>query len=104
MPPDSESVCPFCQARHPFRGTAEHPFPFTAYGDFEVYRCPCGAVGSPSEGRRGGRLAARRHEVTLCRGILHAEPGACRVDLNYFTLTDPLLLMLWAKRRASRAA
>ena len=97
----SEIVCPFCQARRPFMGTAEQPFPFEGYGDFEVYRCPCGPVGSPSGDVGEAGWPLDEVEEALCRGILQAERGACHVDLNYITLTEPPMLMLWAKRRAS---
>ena len=101
---DSEIVCPFCHARHPLTGTPEHPFPFQGYGDFEFYRCPCGAVASPSGDIGEAGWPLDDVEAALCRRILHAERAACHVELNYVTLTDPPMLMLWAKRRASPGA
>jgi len=95
----SEIVCPFCHAPHPFMGTALHPFPFEGYGDFEVYRCPCGAVGSPSGDIGEAGWPLDDVENALCKGILQLERGACHVDLNYVTHTEPPMLMLWAKRR-----
>ena len=97
----SEIVCPFCQARHPFMGTEENPFPFEGYGDFEVYRCACGAVGSPSGDIGEAGWPLDDVEDALCRAILESERGACHVDLNVITHTDPPMLMLWAKRGAS---
>lgn len=104
MPPDSEIVCPFCQARCPFVGTEDLPFPFEGYGDFEVYRCPCGAVGSPSGDIGEAGWPLDDVENALCNAILQAERGGCHVDLNYVTLTDPPMLMLWAKRRPGPGA
>ncbi len=98
MPPDSEIVCPFCKARHPFLGTARQPLAFRRYGDLEVYRCPCGAAGSLSGdiGKAGWR--PDQLEEALCRAVLQSERRACHVELNYITCTDPPLLMVWAKR------
>ncbi|MGD0264281.1 MAG: hypothetical protein ABSD47_04890 [Candidatus Methylomirabilota bacterium] len=104
MPPDSEVVCPFCGHRTPLTGDPIHPFVFEGYRDFECYRCPCGAVGSPSGdiGEAGWSLDAV--EQALCRGILQAERGTCHVDINYVTQTIPPLLILWAKRRPAPPA
>jgi hypothetical protein len=104
MRSDSELVCPFCHARHPFMGTAEQPFPFESYGDFNVYRCTCGAVGSPSGDVGEAGWPLDDVEDALCRAILESERGACHVDLNYITLTEPPMLMLWAKRWTAPSA
>ena len=85
-------------------GTEENPFPFEGYGDFEVYRCPCGAVGSPSGDIGEAGWPLDDVEEALCRGILQVERGACHVDVNYVTHTEPPMLMLWAKRWATPAA
>jgi len=101
MPPDSEIVCPFCGHRQPLAGDALKPFPFEGYGDFEVYRCPCGAVGSPSGDIGEAGWPLDHVEEALCKGFLQAERGACHVDINHVTQTDPPMLMLWGKRRGS---
>jgi len=99
MPADSEIVCPFCRSRHPFMGTPQDPLPFEGYGDLDLYRCRCGAVGSPSGDIGEAGWPLDDVENALCKGILQAERRVCHVHLNYVTLRDRPMLMLWAKRR-----
>lgn len=94
----SQIVCPFCLARCRFVGDEERPFPFEGYGDFEVFRCLCGAMGSPSGDVGEAGWPLEDVEAALA-ALLNTDRGIMRVNLNYITQTDPPLLMLWAKRR-----
>lgn len=96
---DSEIVCPFCGHRCPLAGDPVHPSAFERHGRFDLYRCPCGAVGSPSGDIWVAGWPMDDVVQVLCHGILEVERGACDLNLNYVTHTDPPMLMLWAKRR-----
>ena len=104
MPSDMEIVCPFCQARHPLMGTTSRPYPFGRSGDFNVYRCPCGAVGLPPDILNEADWTVHIRKELISCGFLQAESAACDVDMNYVTLTDPPMQMLWANRRARPTA
>jgi hypothetical protein len=96
---DSVIVCPFCEATCPLMGDEERPFPFEGYGDFEAYRCPCGAVGSPSGdvGEAGWPLEDVEGAVAA---LLSTVRGTMRVTINYVTNTEPPMLMFWGKARS----
>ncbi len=96
---DSEIVCPFCAARCPLMGTAETPFPFKGYGHFEVYRCPCGAVGLPSWDIGEDGWPRDHLQKLASKAAVEARLGDCDVDLDYVTHIAPPPVMLWAKRR-----
>ena len=91
-------VCPFCKVGCALIGDEARPFPFEGYGDFEVYRCPCGSVGSPSGDIGEAGWPLDEVEAALA-SILECARGTMRVDINYVTQTDPQILMLWGKRR-----
>lgn len=94
----SEILCPWCHAACPLRGDEAHPFPFEGYGDFNAFRCLCGAIGSPSGdiGEAGWPLD---QVETAISGLLAIPRGRMEVTLNHVTLTDPPMLMLWGRRR-----
>lgn len=94
----SEIVCPFCSATCPLTGDEARPFPFEGYGDFEAYRCACGAIGSPSGdiGEAGWPLDAV--EAALA-GLLTVQRGGMETTINHVTYTHPPMLMLWGRRR-----
>lgn len=112
-----EIVCPFCQARRRLVGDGrsdivwqecyeegeegeEGDWTFTGQRLFHVYKCPCGAVASPSIcDALGAKWRLDDLEQALCSGSLDAEREECHLDLNYVSQTDPPLLLLWAKRR-----
>lgn len=95
---DSEIVCHFCQHRRRFIDPND-PFVFEGYGDFEVYRCPCGALGSPS-GDIGGEAGYSLDHVEACLStLLSVDRGRCRIDVNCITGTYPPIFMFWAKKR-----
>ena len=104
MQSDMEIVCPFCHARRPLMGTRSQPFPFGRLGDFYVYHRPCGAVGLTSAILNEADMTVHNRKAVISCGFLQAEPADCEVDMNYVTLTDPPMQMLWAKRRARPAA
>lgn len=96
----SKIVCPFCAATCPFMGDEARPFPFVGYGDFEAYRCTCGALGSPSGDIGEAGWPLREVEAALA-GLLKAPRGRVETTINYVTHTDPPMLMLWGRRRMS---
>ena len=104
MPPESEILCPFCQARRPLMGTRSQPFPFGRSGDLPLYQCPCGALGFISATIDGSSWDVHNAKNVICRLILQAEPADCDVDMNSATLIDPPTSILWVKRRASPGA
>lgn len=100
----SETLCPFCDRREMFIDNWDF-FRLTEYGQFDFYRCPCGAVALPSDSdfwSAGWHLDAV--EEALCTMGLGTERGDCRVELNPITGTDPPRLMLWAKARTGTPA
>jgi hypothetical protein len=95
----SQIVCPFCAATCPLTGDEARPIPFAEqYGDFEAYRCTCGALGSPSGDIGEAAWPLEQVEAALA-AILQIPRGRAEVSLNHITLTDPPMLMLWMRRR-----
>lgn len=94
----SEIVCPWCSAACPLIGDEQRPIPFEGYGDFEAYRCSCGAIGSPSGDIGEAAWPLEDVEAGLA-GILKVSRGRIEIAINHITYTDPPLLMLWGRRR-----
>lgn len=97
-PRQPEIVCPWCSATCPLTRDPDRPFPFDGYGDFNAYRCACGAIGSPSGDIGEAGWPLEEVEDALA-GILEISRGRMDISLNYVTYTDPPLLMLWGRRR-----
>jgi len=96
-------VCPFCAARCPLTGDERRPIPFAEqYGDFEAYRCDCGALGSPSGDIGEAAWPLEQVEAALAT-LLKIPRGRAEVALNHVTGTDPPMLMLWMRKRKARA-
>lgn len=97
----SEVVCPWCHATCPLTGDKQRPFPFAGYGYFEAYRCPCGALGSPSGDIGEAAWPLEEVEAGLA-AILKVPRGRVEITLNHVSLTEPPMLMLWARRKRTR--
>ncbi len=95
---DSLIVCPFCQATCPLMGDEAHPLTFHQYGDFEAYRCSCGALGSPSGDIGVASWPLDEVEAALA-AILKIPRGRAEVSLNHVTRTKPPMLLLWMRKR-----
>jgi hypothetical protein len=63
-----------------------------------VYRCACGALGSPSGDIGVAGWPLGEVEAALA-AILESDRGTMQVTINYVTHTEPPLLLLWGKRR-----
>lgn len=101
---ESAIVCPFCEAREPLLDPQD-PILFTRFRGFAIYRCPCGAVASPCPSAAVPADWMRdTAEELLCRGCLETEGGACTTVWTYVSGTEPVMLLLWAKRRAAPGA
>lgn len=94
----SEIVCPFCAATCPLTGDDARPFPFEGYGDFEAYRCACGALGSPSGDIGEAGWPLDEVEAALA-GLLKVQRGKMETTINHVTHTNPPMLMLWGRKR-----
>ena len=94
----SDIACPFCAATCPLVGDDQRPFPFAGYGDFEAYRCICGALGSPSGDIGEAAWPLEEVEAALA-SLLKIPRGRAEVSLNHVTRTDPPMLMLWMRKR-----
>lgn len=94
----SEIVCPWCRATCPLTGDEARPFPFEGYGDFEAFRCACGAIGSPSGDIGEAGWPLEEVEAALA-AILEIPRGQMDTNLNHVTYTDPPMLMLWGRMR-----
>ncbi len=80
-------------------GDEARPIPFAEqYGDFEAYRCACGALGSPSGDIGVADWPLEKVEAALA-AILKISRGRTEVSLNYVTHTEPPMLLFWMRKR-----
>ena len=104
MPSDMEIVCPFCEHRTPLMGDPSHPVVFEGDADFESYRCPCGAYAWPKEFLVDLEGIPDDTEDIQREWFLSTKCAPGHREVNYATHTEPPMLLLWSKRRASPAA
>jgi len=92
-----EMVCPYCGRREPFK---EHkaPLNFSETAPSGMYKCPCGAVASPSTMTLMGPGSCSREEEDALEGASE-EPWQNGSDTwtNIVTETDPPLRLHWTK-------
>lgn len=93
----SALICPWCALTCPLVGDEARPFPFVGYGDFEAYRCSCGALGSPSGDIGEAGWPLDDVEAALA-GLLEVPRGRMETTINHVTHTNPPMLMLWGRR------
>jgi hypothetical protein len=101
MPPDSEIVCPFCGHCAPLTGDPSDPSVLKVDDYFLSYTCPCGAIGSSKEWLISLEAVPDDTDEIICEWWRNARRPLLHLASNYATHTEPPMLLLWAKRRAS---
>ncbi len=104
MPSDMKIICPFCGHHTSLVGDPSHPLLSEGDNSLLVYTCPCGAMASSKEFMIFCEAITDDTDEIIREWWLGKKSPRYDSAVNYVTHTEPSMLLLWLKQRASPGA